>query len=222
MEFLCGGHPSAVIFDFDGTLYNLKHFVRHLIFSYLPGTLRFRADRKVRKEFKGCDLGSADALYEVFFARFAACAGFKTSAAARQWYFSFYMPLMCRVLKKYHPARKNMIGAIQNLNKANIPIAVYSDYPCTLQRMEAIGLPCGISKIPAEHIFGVDNFGALKPAVRPFRLIADTLGIPCEKVLVIGDKDDTDGAGARAAGMKFRLVNSYGTVKNAVPAVCDT
>ncbi|GMO22225.1 MAG: HAD family hydrolase [Termitinemataceae bacterium] len=197
--------PDAVIFDLDGTLYHLRHFVLHLCRSHLIGTFRFRNDNIVRREFKGKDYENVDAMYDAFFTRYAQCAGFRSRDAAQKWYFSFYIPQICRVLKKYHPARKDMIDTIQYLKKSNIPVAVYSDYPCTKERMEAIGLPCDVSKIPQDLLFGMDSFGAFKPSARPFRSIAKILNVPCEKVLVIGDRDDTDGEGARAAGMQFKL-----------------
>jgi FMN phosphatase YigB (HAD superfamily) len=67
------------------------------------------------------------------------------------------------------------------------------------ERLDASGLApsaCGL-------LCGPQDFGATKPAARPFREIAAALGKPPAEVTVIGDKDSTDGAGAAAAGMKF-------------------
>ena len=46
----------------------------------------------------------------------------------------------------------------------------------------------------------------LKPAPDGMLLAAAELGVLPEHCLVIGDRDDADGAAARAAGMAFRLI----------------
>ena len=46
----------------------------------------------------------------------------------------------------------------------------------------------------------------LKPHPGGYLAAAKRLGVPPEECLVIGDRDDADGAAARAAGMSFRLV----------------
>src|SRR5690606_40516027 len=46
---------------------------------------------------------------------------------------------------------------------------------------------------------------ALKPAPDGYLKAALSLGVSPEHCLVIGDRDDADGAAARAAGMAFRL-----------------
>jgi FMN phosphatase YigB (HAD superfamily) len=52
-------------------------------------------------------------------------------------------------------------------------------------------------------ICGPENFGAQKPAPRPFLKIAEALRRKPAETLVIGDKDNTDGEGAAAAGMMY-------------------
>ena len=61
-------------------------------------------------------------------------------------------------------------------------------------------------RIPAEYfdpISSCEFAGALKPAPRPFSEIAQYWNLPVDKILVIGDRDDTDGNAARNAGMRF-------------------
>jgi len=83
---------------------------------------------------------------------------------------------------------------------AAIPkIAVYSDYPFLKERIEAMGLIPG----PKIFLYGPESFGAQKPAARPFLRIAEDFGVAPEEVLVIGDREDTDGLGAFKAGMRF-------------------
>jgi beta-phosphoglucomutase-like phosphatase (HAD superfamily) len=65
--------------------------------------------------------------------------------------------------------------------------------------MEAIGLDAG----PEVPLYGPESFGAQKPATRPYLRIAGTLGLSPEEILVIGDREETDGLGAFKAGMRF-------------------
>jgi FMN phosphatase YigB (HAD superfamily) len=212
----CVKNVGAFIFDFDGTLYDPKHFVRRLLFSGLPPdrfSLReirlIGAERKTRKEFSGCDYGSAEAYYERFFAalerrtRSFVPPALHGAGALRQWYFGRYMSRMIAVLQKAYPPRPGAAEFFQILTDKNIPHAVYSDYPCVRERLEAIGLDPGLCGL----LFGPDSFGAQKPAAAPFLAIAASLGCEPGRTLVIGDKDSADGAGAEAAGMMYLRIN---------------
>jgi FMN phosphatase YigB (HAD superfamily) len=87
--------------------------------------------------------------------------------------------------------------------KRSLGVAIYSDYPALKERLEALGLSCG----PQVRLYGPENFGAQKPAPRPFKCIARDLGVLPEDTLVIGDRVDTDGFGAIQAGMRFFLLD---------------
>jgi FMN phosphatase YigB (HAD superfamily) len=207
-------NAGAFILDFDGTLYDPKHFARRLLLGggpakplSLPEIRLVGAERKTRKEFSGCDYGGAETYYEHFFAalerrvRFSvpALPGTADAAALRQWYFSRYMPRMATVLRQFYAPRPGAAEFLQTLERRRIPHAVYSDYPCVRERLEAIGLDPGVCGL----LFSPENFGAQKPAAAPFTAIAAALGCEAGKTLVIGDKDGADGAGAEAAGMLY-------------------
>jgi FMN phosphatase YigB (HAD superfamily) len=107
-------------------------------------------------------------------------------------------------LEAKYKARPRALEVFDALHGAGIKCAVYSDYPNVAERLTAIGLPpdrCGA-------LYGPDTFGALKPAPRPFLTIAQDLHCAPEDTLVIGDREDTDGDGARACGMRFILLRT--------------
>jgi FMN phosphatase YigB (HAD superfamily) len=166
------------------------------------------AERRARKKFAGRVYDSAEAYYRDFFQEFA--RGARCSAArARRWYFESYLPLMIRLLRKHYrprPGTAELFAALRsgkNRWGRGIPFAVYSDYPFTGERLKALGLD------PAPGgCYGPEDFGAQKPAAAPFLRIAAALASPPEQTLVAGDRDDTDGAGARAAGMKYLRVDA--------------
>jgi HAD superfamily hydrolase (TIGR01549 family) len=215
-------NAGAFIFDFDGTLYNPKHFTRRLLFGSGPverlslQEIRLAgAERKTRKEFAGCDYGNAEAYYGQFFAALERRARFfvvprnavpgapANAAVLRQWYFGRYLPRMIRILRQFYSPRPGAVEFLQALERGNIPHAVYSDYPCARERLEAIGLDPGV----CGPIFGPENFGTQKPAAAPLLAIAAALGCEPNKTMVIGDKDSADGAGAKAAGMMYLRID---------------
>lgn len=190
---------EAVIFDFDNTLYAPNHFVRDLILRDLFNIFKAKKDREARKQLIGKDFNNSQAFYEAFFS----IVGEKN----RDWYFNRYLPLMTKILKQKFNARPKAQELLDDLESKGIKVAVYSDYPMVRERCEAIGL-----KLDSNRLWCSESFGALKPAPRPFIEIAKKLGVEPSKVLVIGDRPDTDQAGAKAAGMDSVLVK---TKKNA-------
>ncbi|MCL2763618.1 MAG: HAD family hydrolase [Treponema sp.] len=199
---------KGIIFDFDGTLFDNARIAFHLIAANPLDSLRIWKERLIRKRFAGCDYASPEEYYRVFFAAMGkACH--RSPERMRNWYFNKYMPRMVRVLKKHHKPRPGVSELLQRFadgkafaggKAANTmpKIAVYSDYPFLRERLAALGL-CS-DAIP---LYGPESFGAQKPATGPFLRIAGDLGVAPEEVLVVGDREETDGLGAFHAGMRF-------------------
>jgi FMN phosphatase YigB (HAD superfamily) len=169
------------------------------------------AERQTRKGFAGRDFGGPEAYDAAFFTGMSRRTG-RPPEFLREWYFGRYMPAMVRVLGRCYRARHGTTELFAALTRAGLPFAVYSDYPLVDERLAALSLDpalCGLR-------FGPGGFGAQKPAARPFREIAAALGRSPDTVLVAGDRDDTDGAGAAAAGMRFVKIGSAGDWDNLV------
>lgn len=81
--------------------------------------------------------------------------------------------------------------------------ALVSDYPARV-KLEALGATPLFDAVIAngEH----PELLQLKPQPDGYLLAARALGVPPEKCLVIGDRDDADGGAAQQAGMGFRKV----------------
>jgi beta-phosphoglucomutase-like phosphatase (HAD superfamily) len=203
------GEFQAVIFDLDGTLYDSKNIASRLILARPCDALLMGTERRIRRVFAGRVYDSAESYYQAFFLEFSKLARCSASFA-RQWYFETYMPLMIRVLNKHYqprPGAAELFAALdsgENLRDKIIPFAVYSDYPMTGERLKALGLEAG----RRGKMYGPEDLGAQKPAAIPFLRIARELGCAPAEILVAGDQDNTDGAGARAAGMMYFKVNA--------------
>lgn len=160
------------------------------------------AERQTRDLLKGCDFGDEERYFAEFFALLAQKTG-KDKEKLRAWYFDKYMPSICAVLQKHYKPKDGVKELFALLDEANIPFAVFSDYPESGKRLDVLGI-----RLPVRaKTFGQGAFGAQKPAVRAFREIARALGVEPEDVLVVGDRDDTDGEGARRSGMTFLKVS---------------
>jgi len=190
---------KGIIFDFDGTLFDNILIPFYLIAAWPFDLCRIRKERLIRKRFAGSDYSSPEEYYDAFFAALGkAC--FCSPQRIRSWYFFHYMPRMVHVLKKHYKFRPGVKELFQHYDSRNNPrVAIYSDYPFLRERLEAMGLSPG----PDIHLYGPESFGAQKPAVGPFLKIAANLGAAPEEVLVIGDREETDGLGAFRAGMHF-------------------
>ena len=199
---------KGVIFDFDGTLFDTTRIPFYLITANPLDMLRIWRERLVRKRFADCDFSSPEKYYRAFFGVMGKTCS-RSPEHMRKWYFNQYMPRMVKVLTKHYKPRLGTIELFRLLGAENsaptaspqtLPkVAIYSDYPFLKERLAAIGLTIS----PNILLYGPEFFGAQKPAERPFLHIAKDFGVAPEEVLVIGDREDTDGLGAFKAGMRF-------------------
>ena len=197
---------DAVIFDFDGTLYDYKGMPLNVVLNSLLDVFRIKAERDARRNLKGVDFGTAEKFKEAYAAEVAKLSGMSIEDAA-DWCFSAGPANMIDVLKKKYHCRLTAPQVFERLSEAGIKTAVFSDYAFVKERMAAIGLPADMCK----NLFSAEELGALKPCPRPFLEIAAALGVEPERCLVVGDRCDTDGEGAEKAGMKFVQIITYKT-----------
>jgi putative hydrolase of the HAD superfamily len=93
---------------------------------------------------------------------------------------------------------------LSGLAQAGVGVAVVSNWDCSLpEALAAAG-------IAVEHVVASGASGASKPDPGIFRVALDALGVTPGRALHVGDTEETDGAGARAAGIDVRIVNRGG------------
>lgn len=198
---------QAVIFDLDGTLYDKSRLPFRLILSLLPSLRTLGSERKARKQLKGKDFESENAFYDALFGAMASQTG-KHPSAMRSWYFNRYMPAMIRTLRKHYRLRPWVVPLMEQLHGEGVPVIIYSDYGCVREKLEALGFNPSRAALLAD----APSLGGLKPSEASARKllgrIADTLGTTIDpaRCLMVGDRDDTDGATANALGMPFRHI----------------
>ena len=84
-------------------------------------------------------------------------------------------------------------------------------------RLEALGLRGAF-----ERVYAAERYGALKPDPRVFHAALADLGIPAAALLHIGNRADTDGPAARAAGCRALILGqdfaSFGELRDLLAA----
>ena len=200
---------KAVIFDLDGTLYNFKWLPLRLILALPKDIFRIKADRDVRKKLKGLDFGTPEAYIEEYSKKMSKLLNLPKQEVVN-WYTKKYMETMCILLKKYYSCRPKLAEVFSELHKKGIKIAVFSDYQRVKQRIRALDFSDEMIE-QISGIYSAEDFGSQKPAIRPFLEIAEQLKVKPENCLVIGDRDDTDGDGARNTNMEFIKIETHKT-----------
>lgn len=198
-----GNPPEAILFDLDGTLYNMRFLAPLLGLASLPDLAKLSALVAARKSKAGIDFGSRDALLDAV----ALDASLRIQSGEpddlRRWYEECLYGRFVSVLRRFFRARScvgRFLEARRGGNGQRSPLlGVLSDYGHVDDRIHAIGL----DPLRFDIRLSNEDEGALKPAARPFLRAAELLGVDCRKILMVGDLDEADGAGAAAAGMAF-------------------
>lgn len=188
---------KAVIFDLDGTLYDKSRLpFRLIIRQILRGKLfMLKRERTVRKELKGIYFGDEAKFEDAFFANFH-------RKNAKKWFYEAYMPDTIKILQKHYHITPWVEEYIAGLKTKGIKVAVFSDYGFVEEKLNAIGFNLQW----ADYLFDAPSLGGLKPCKEAFIKVCATMNISPQHCLMVGDRDDTDGAGAKDAGMKFLKV----------------
>ena len=192
---------QAVSFDLDGTLYGTGPHRLRLMSSLLPQLGIIRAWSAAVREHRDQPY---DDLSERIVRSTAARLGVAPDEArARLWFF-----LERTWIPGLRPAHvlSGVLDAITLLDARGIPRAVASDHPVPA-KLTQLGLSEGWSAT-----LDAESTGALKPAPRVLLAAAAAMNCPPGGLLHIGDRHDTDGEAARAAGARYlHALDAQGT-----------
>lgn len=195
---------KAIIFDVDGTLYNLKKLysmVRMEIIKYYlnhPCEIRdikiildFLQERE-RNAFKIVD-DLENAQYE-WAAQASGASLDKVRSLVQKWIFQTPLKYI------YNCRYPQILELFENLHQKGISTGIFSDYPATAKLFK-LGLSpnCIISSTD-------ENVRRLKPDPQGLFIATEILGVSVEQCLFIGDRDDRDGECARRAGMPYLIL----------------
>ena len=189
---------KAVVFDFDGTLYDKQGIGIKVILRNVRHLRMLSATRKVCISFRGKYFGSKEKLFSELFSQIARKANV-TPKKAQNWYYENYIGSMIRILQKCYNMRPKSKEVISALHKRGIAVILYSDYGMCEERVAAIGF----SPYDFDKLYSSSEFGGLKPCENAFEKMLSANGFSVEDVLLVGDSEECDGECAKKSGAKF-------------------
>ncbi|HNW81573.1 MAG TPA: HAD family hydrolase [bacterium] len=209
---ISGKQIEAVVFDFDGTLYENGFFLKFIFLIY--NILHFKiffSHRKVIAGLRGNDFGTPELYSTRVFSEMAKRTG-KSLETIQNWYYKIFKRTFCSILKKYCKPRKKFNDLCHFLKENQVKTAIFSDYGFIGSRLEALNIELDCFDL----LVSGETEGVLKPGPRPLLKIAKHFGIAPEKVLVVGDRADTDGLAAANAGMNYYIIKKKSGKDNSV------
>ncbi len=201
---------QAVIFDVDGTLYNLKKMsglVKLEILKYYVQHPQEIKDIKIITTFmEEREKHAFDIVEDVentqylWAANSLGISSTKVRSVVQKWLFD--IPLQ-HIYACHYP---EVLALFTNITNQGIATGIFSDYP-PQAKVAKLGL------IPNCIVSATDkSVDCLKPNPKGLLMTAEILGVPVEKCLFIGDRDDRDGECARRAGMPYLILGTGNTV----------
>lgn len=194
----------GVVFDLDGTLYDLRplrwYMIRRLALN-LPRLLRYT---NVRSGLAGADHGTGEAIARVTLERLAD----SPTAQARwsRWIRERYEPTLLNGMREARVTHAGVAELLASLRAAGLRLGLVSDYRGVPERLAALG----IDVAAFDFVLVTEEVGAMKPAPRMIAATLAGMGLPAEELLMVGDRDFTDQRFAEAAGMAFLGVRAKG------------
>jgi FMN phosphatase YigB (HAD superfamily) len=170
------------------------------LFPHSARLLRFL---RTRESFAGKDMGSRQRLIESLSEEFSKAEGIAPEKV-REWIDGPFYSAFVSIMPLFRYFRPGIAGLLSSLAEKGLLLGVLSDYDRVKDRIEKLSLPPSLFDTVASS----EAAGALKPNRRPYDMIAREWNVaPCD-ILVIGDRTDTDGEAAKAAGMQFLLIEN--------------
>jgi FMN phosphatase YigB (HAD superfamily) len=112
---------------------------------------------------------------------------------------------MVRIIRRHHHPRPEVMELIEEAKAKGLKLVIYSDYGCVVEKMEALG----IDPKPFYMLVAAPQLGALKPSEPCVRRLLEMVDADPKTTLFVGDRDDKDGASARAVGAKFLMIGNH-------------
>ena len=192
----------TIIFDLDGTIYDKRGLARRMVRRLWWCLPLLAAERMARRNMHYFQFVTAEEFFMVFF-RNMARGHWWGPQIAEKWYFHVYMPAMVRLIHRHHPPRPEMLSLFNECRQQGIRMAIFSDYGCVEEKLEALGIDASLFDL----LISAPELGALKPSKPVVEQLMNILHADPATTLFIGDRDDKDGASARAVGARYYIIS---------------
>lgn len=199
IQVVRGNAPiEGIIFDLDGTLYSMNMlFKPYMTLRMFPTPLFLPKFMKARKRLIGQGYHSRDELLMAF-AHEVDKENFTLDTITEKIDNHFY-PAFIDAMRFVRNSRPAVNDVLIHLRNSGIRSAVLSDFSHVSERLRKLSIPTR----QFDYIGSSEDDYSLKPNVKSFDKIAQLWKMNPQNILVIGDRIDTDGAGAEKANMQF-------------------
>ena len=199
---------KAVIFDLDGTLYDNTKLPRFIVLHSLFHLRLLAVERLCRYHMSGRYYGTKGLTYQELFRRMSVMSR-RSESTVSKWFWDTYMPLQVKMLQRHFHKKPWVDDTLRTLREKGVKLACFSEYSFIREKLKAIG----ISPDAFDYIIDAPTAGGCKPCRKAFMYVAKKIDCYPADILVVGDREDTDGAGAEAANMQFYKVPKEDTEK---------
>ncbi len=188
----------GIVFDLDGTLYPMRGIKVRMTFALWRKLNLLRCLSPARASLRSRTFADASALNAALYQELSRRSGFSSDEVAK-WYQDEFLMEFVRVLNKYAKKRPGLVALLELLHKSGLKLAVVSDFGRVGERLTALGIRTDVF----DNVMATEEFGVLKPSPKPLRALAQKWNLSPSALLLVGDRQDLDGASAEAAGMTF-------------------
>lgn len=215
-------HICAVLFDLDDTLVSSRRYWTRQVVNLLSGYLMrkpwmvprmvkaLRGFRKARESTRGH--GPFPCLRTEVLQRAATRTGLP-SDFVRETVYPLIYDSEFRGLHDY--AFPGVVRLIERLKFEGLKVGVLSDYPVETKLRAA-----RLDNLPWDVTMDCEQVGTLKPSQLAFHEAARRMRVDPERVLYVGDREDTDVQGARQAGLKAAHID-HRSIRRAASLAAD-
>jgi putative hydrolase of the HAD superfamily len=192
---------DAVAFDLDGTFYpNYRFYLKLLPFLVKEHRLLYALGRARTVLRSGTYYTGAGDFYErqaEIMAALLNALPHSVKERTERLIYRGWEPLFKTV--RLYPYVQDTLYKLQ---AAGIKLAVLSDFP-PVQKLANLGIDSFFDAVLCS-----EEIGALKPDPAPFRALVQSLAVPVDRILYVGNSIRYDMAGAKNAGLSAALIRS--------------
>ncbi len=204
MNSMFPSNTKGIIFDLDGTLYHIKWYMKIMFALFLfPKWHLLTRYMSIRKNYSGKEIGSGDELLRSLAKDLSKSSKPHNSDVMLSWIINNFYPTFVKVMLYMKGSRPQLNETLVSVKNKGYKLAVLSDFAYIKERLVGLNIPADIF----DTLLSSESEGSLKPCAGPFLKITKTWQIAPADIVVVGDKDDTDGMGASNSGMSFLQIS---------------
>lgn len=119
-----------------------------------------------------------------------------------RWHRETYLATMTELIRTTCPRKEEVVELFETCKAKSLQTAIYSDYACVEEKLNALG----IDPKRFDAIFTAPQLGALKPTKAAAQKVLEALKADPKTTLFVGDREEKDGAAAKAVGANYLKV----------------